>query len=308
MATELHADRALVVELHQVLSEIDPVRWRDEAATALRTRLVGLQQRLQDRERLAALADALQTQLPQLEQQPQQDLRGRWLAFKKSLQPAYEKIATALRAESVHVPSLRPTNWARSVFHVAGAAVAILLIVLLLGKPWWLTAAAMLYAGTFWTLEILRRQSGAMNDRLMKFFKPVAHAHEASRVNSSTWYATALVLLTLTQSPVLCLIAVGILGVGDPMAAFIGRRFGKIRLMHGRSLEGTVTFFVTGTGVALALLLAFQPALGLGAALAISAVAAACGALAELFSLRIDDNLSVPLAAAAGGALVMLAL
>ena len=43
MAVELQADRALVVELHQLLSEIDPVRWRDEAAVALRGRLEKLQ-------------------------------------------------------------------------------------------------------------------------------------------------------------------------------------------------------------------------------------------------------------------------
>jgi dolichol kinase len=141
---------------------------------------------------------------------------------------------------------------------------------------------------------------------LMKFFKPLAHAHEASRVNSSTWYATALLLLTLTRSPVLCVVAVAILGIGDPMAAFIGRRYGKIKLLHGRSLEGSLTFFASGTVVSVALLQLFHPALGLGMALAISAVAAAFGAIAELLSLRIDDNFSVPLAAALGGALVML--
>ncbi len=303
MATELPVDRALVVELHAVLSEIDPIRWRDDAAQALRTRLDKLHRELQQRERLAELAGALQTHLPHLEQ-PTQDLRTRWLTFKKTLVPTYEAIATSLRAEKIHVPTLRPTNWARSSFHVAGAALAILLIEII-PTPLLLTCAALTYAGTFWLLELGRRRSGAVNVALMKFFKPIAHAHEATRVNSSTWYATALVLLTLTRSPVLCLVAVGILGVGDPLAAFVGRRFGKIRLLHGRSLEGTVTFFVSGALIAVALLRLFHPTLGLAATLAISIAAAAFGAIAELLSLRVDDNLSVPLAAALGGALAM---
>ncbi len=113
-------------------------------------------------------------------------------------------------------------------------------------------------------------------------------------------------LLTLTHSPVLCLVAVGVLGIGDPVAAFIGRRFGRIRLLHGRSLEGSLAFLVSGAAFAFALLRAFHPELGLGAAVGLAVTAAGCGALAELFSLRIDDNLSVPLAAAAGGALVLL--
>jgi dolichol kinase len=305
MATELHAEQALVLELHQVLSEIDPVRWRDDAATALHARLLALRQRLGQRERLAALAGAL-AQVPGPE--PTADTRSRWLAFKRSLQPAYETIATSLRAEKIHVPSLRPTNWARSVFHVAGAAVSIVLIQVLIGRPWLLTAAAVLYAGTFWTLELLRTRSAKMNQALLGFFKHVVHSHESARVNSSTWYATALVLLTLTHSPVLCLVAVGILGVGDPFAGFIGRRFGRVRLVHGRSLEGSLAFFVAGTTVAFALLRLLHPELLLWPALALAAVAAVFGALAELFSLRIDDNLSVPLAAALGGALVLLAL
>lgn len=298
------ADEALVLELHQVLSEIDPVRWRDDAAAALRARLVALQQRLRQRERLAALAGELEHQLPGPETST--DARTRWLTFKKSLQPAYESIATSLRAEKIHVPSLRPTNWARSVFHVVGAAVSVLLIEIL--SPWQLTFAALLYAGTFWFLEFGRRRSEAMNAVLLKFFRHIVHSHESKRVNSSTWYATALVLLTLTRSPVLCLVAVGVLGVGDPLAAFIGRRFGRVRLIHGRSLEGSLAFFVSGTAVAFTLLRVFHSELGLLSALVLAAVAAACGALAELFSLRIDDNLSVPLAAAAGGALVLLAL
>lgn len=303
MATELHADRALVVELHAVLSEIDPVRWRDEAAAALKARLTELHQRLHQRERLAALAGALQTSLPQLEH-ASPDLKTRWLAFKKSLQPAYEAMALSLRAEKIHVPSLRPTNWARSLFHVAGAGLAVLLI-WAVPTPFLLTCAALLYAGTFWTLELLRRRSKTMNVLLMKFFKPVAHAHEANRVNSSTWYATALVILTLTQSPVLCFAAVAILGVGDPFAAFIGRRFGKVRLIHGRSLEGSIAFVVSGTAIAFALLRWLRPELGLGLALGVSFGAALAGAIAELFSLRIDDNLSIPLAAAAGGAVAI---
>ena len=115
----------------------------------------------------------------------------------------------------------------------------------------------------------------------------------------------ALVALTLTQSDVLCVVAVSILGVGDPLAALVGRRFGRIKLLHGRSLEGTLTFFISGLLVSFALLRLLHPALAMGASIAICAMASLLGALAELLSLRIDDNLSVPLAAALGGALAM---
>ncbi len=303
MIQELSADRVLVVQLHAVLSEIDPVRWRDEAAVALKVRLKELQGRLEQHERLVELAVALRTNLQHLEH-PTADLRTRWLTFKKSLQPAYDAMATSLRDNKVHVPTLRPTNWARSGFHVAGAAFSIVLIEVI-PTPLLLTCVASVYAVAFWAMEFGRRRSAAINRKLMGLLRPISHAHEANRINSSTWYATALVLLTLTASPILCVAAVGILGIGDPLAGLIGRRFGRIKLLHGRSLEGTLAFFVGGTLVSFVLLRVFHAELELGPALAISAAAAACGALAELVSLRIDDNLSVPLAAALGGAVVM---
>ncbi len=297
----MNADQALVIELHQLLSEIDVARWKDEAAVALRDKLLELNRRLSQRERLAALAGTLEQKLPGPELS--HDTQSRWLAFKKGLQPAYEAIASSLRAEQIHVPSLRPTNHARSAFHVAAAAFSILLIEVL--PPLWLSLAALAYAGTFWVLELGRRRSPAMNAALLKFFRHVVHSHEATRVNSSTWYGTGLFLLTLTRSPVLCLVAVAILGVGDPLAGLIGRRFGRIKLVHGRSLEGTIAFFIGGAAVAFSLLRVLHPEVALGTALLLVGVASLCGALAELFSLRIDDNLSVPMAAAAGGALVL---
>ncbi len=300
MKLEPAADRAALIQLHGVLSDIDPVKWRDEAAVALRTRLNEAQRRLEQRERLAALAGELRINSSELDAEtPSADLRTRWLAFKQRIQPAYEAMAAKLRAERIHVPSLRPTNWARSLFHVSSAAVAIAAIELLPAQ-WVLTTIAFA-----WACEIGRRKSPTINAMLMRVFKSVAHAHETYRINSATWYATALVLLTLTRSPVVEVVAVAVLGVGDPMAGLIGRRFGRIKLIHGRSLEGTLAFFASGTVMAFGLLAAFHHSLGLGEAAVIAMAAAAFGAVAELVSLRLDDNLSVPLSAAVGALLAM---
>ncbi len=302
--TEQVDDRALLIQLHGVLSEIDAVRWRDEAAAALKTRLNELSRRLQQRERLAALAGELRVSLSTLDGGDTSQLKLQWLEFKKRVLPAYESMAARFRAEKIHVPSLRPTNWARSAFHVGSAAVAIAAIETL-NKPRTLIAIMVVWVAFVWACEIGRRRSTTINRLLMRVFRPVAHEHETYRVNSATWYATALLLLALTQSTVIGVVAVAILGVGDPMAGLIGRKFGRIKLVHGRSLEGTTAFFVSGAGVAFTLLAVFHHALTTGEALSISLVAALFGALAELFSLRLDDNISVPVAAAAGAALML---
>lgn len=212
-------------------------------------------------------------------------------------------MAARLRAQKIHVPSLRPANWARSGFHVVSAALAIAAIELV---PWWvLTAIAVAWASFAWACEIGRRVSPVINRALMRAFRLVAHEHEAYRINSATWYATALVLLALTRSPVVSVVAISILGVGDPVAGLVGRRFGRIKLVHGRSLEGTLSFFVCGAAVAFGLLVAFHQSVTTGEALGIALLASLFGALAELFSRKLDDNLSVPLASALGAVLVM---
>jgi dolichol kinase len=89
------------------------------------------------------------------------------------------------------------------------------------------------------------------------------------------------------------------------MAALVGRRFGRIKLLHGRSLEGSLAFIASGALAAFGLLMVFHPALGLGNAAAMALAGALAGAVAELVSFRVDDNFSIPLSAASGAALAV---
>ncbi|MGB1275120.1 MAG: diacylglycerol/polyprenol kinase family protein [Nannocystaceae bacterium] len=133
----------------------------------------------------------------------------------------------------------------------------------------------------------------------MKVFQPVAHPHETWRINSATWYASALVMLALTGEPIVQTTAVVVLGVGDPIAALVGRRFGRHKLINGRSVEGSLAFLVTSACAAAGVLLALH-GLSLVAATTIALAAAVPATFAELVSRRVDDNLTIPLSAAAG--------
>lgn len=307
MTSELLADRDLALQLHRLLVDIDPMRWRADMATALGQRWRELVDALAQQPRYAELRESIVRGLKELD-----DSRARWLEFKKRMQPAYAELEHRLQAASIHVPSLRPTNYARSLMHLTSCAIAVTSIELL-GTGRALLAVAVAWGLFVWTCEISRRLSPKVNERLMAFFGPFAHAHEAHRVNSATWYATALVLLALTGSQVVALSGAVVLGIGDPIAGLIGRRFGRIKLLHGRSLEGSTAFFLSAGLVTFTLLVLLHgAALGVGGALAVAAGAAFVGALAELVSLRVDDNFSIPVTAGAAawavGALLHLPL
>lgn len=227
------------------------------------------------------------------------------------LRERYEALAAALREDAVEVPRLRPTNYLRNAFHVGWGLFGAALILSLSARPWVLVYVALGFAAAGWTMELLRRRSQAFNAILMRAFRHVSHPHEAHEVNSSTWYASALALLALTREPTVMLVGVVVLTFADPAAALVGRRFGRINLVNGRTLEGSLTFAVIGalaTFAALSLAGGLLPDHGVGVRAIVAATAGVLGAAAELVSRRVDDNFSIPVAAALGAWLILLAV
>lgn len=212
-----------------------------------------------------------------------------------------ESAALPLAAtEGVH----RPTNFARTAFHLAAGGLALLMARMLPSRGW-LVCASLAFAAAAWTCEITRRRSTWINARLMRLFGPVAHAHEWHQVNSATWYATAIVLMALVVPLPAAEVGVVVLALADPMAGLVGRRFGRRRLASGRSLEGALAFTITGALGAYA----WMTAMGTyeGSRLLLAIVAGVSGALIELFVSRVDDNLAIPLGTSVAVAVAALA-
>ncbi|MCB9634420.1 MAG: hypothetical protein H6721_20040 [Sandaracinus sp.] len=307
MSSAVSVAQPLVHELHATLLALDAARFRDAKRAELASRLQTLRDRLSQaaasselgdtaRARFAEIAEHLRSQLPDVS-----EARERWMRFRDELQPRYEALLVALREHAVHAPSLRPTNYVRNVFHV-GNALGVVALLVFLPSPWLIPLASAFF-GLAVFLETSRRVSARWNDVLMKLFGPVAHPYEHYRVNSASWYVGALFVLAWMQRPMVAAVGVGVLGLADPAASIVGRRFGRHKLIHGRTLEGTTTFAIVGALVAAAVLLGFgTPIL---TALVVALVSGVAGALAELLSRRIDDNFSVPVltAAAAWGVL-----
>jgi len=308
--------RPVALELHALLRALDPARWNAEAHLTLVSRLEELDLRIAAlraaieerwnsttpdvaltrlRERITEIEELVRLQTTELRERSRRN-REAWMELRVRLAPAYDQLAEVLRAEAIHVPRLRPTNYRRNLLHSVSGFVAFALIQQI-PTSGWLIALAGCFLVYAWSMEALRRASPAINERLMAFYGPVAHAHEWHRVNSATWYCTALFILALTGSTLVCSIAVLVLGVGDPAAALVGRRWGRVKLLNGRSLEGSVTFVVTAALTTVAFLSLFVTTVSFRDVLALSFTAALAGAFAELVSRRVDDNLTIPVAA-----------
>jgi dolichol kinase len=288
--------RALAEEIAALIESLDFDALVPEVVHAqvqsLRRRLKTMTRRASKDEDLSALIDELKATLA--EYTPDANT---WEALKSDLTEAYESLTSILTADDPDKPA-RPINYTRSIFH-AGCGVVSLLLALVFLPMHQLVWVAGAVAAWGWTAEILRRVSPRANAILMRGFKHVAHPSEWNRVNSATWYSTALLALTLTGSIPLMVVPVAVLAFGDPAAGILGRKYGRTPLIHGRSLEGTAAFVVVASLAAAATLVVARPEFGFLPIALISASAGMAGAMAELFSRSIDDNLSVPAAALA---------
>lgn len=311
----------LARDLYQLLRDLDPKASKQDLDDALRLRAKDLLVRAAASSAGAAWPDArverLRAALEDLQDRIEAALpaegtggpeRPEWIAFRDELQPAYEALRDALRPYAIHMPSLRPSNYARNALHLSSGLLALAVVQGLAGWPWVLAVFATGFALFAWGLEIGRRLSLRMNGLLMRLLGPFAHPHEATKVNSSTWYATALMVLAWTCSPMVISVAIAVLAVGDPVAAIIGRRFGRTRITNGRSLEGSLAFVGAGALAAVGVLVGLHGVTGPGALASLALVGSVAGAVAELVSRTVDDNFSIPLASAAGAGVVALLL
>ncbi len=316
MATAIATDsRDVLLELHGLLKDLDPARWSAELRDTLATRLTVLRERshlLLDELKVAAsgwataLLDPVGRLVDTLDGAPTaEDDKKTWMAFRSAIAAEYAALAKAAEAFDVHVPALRPTNYTRNVFHVLNAVWVLSVVEYALTTNTRLIGVAIFGLVLSWGMEISRRVSPGVNDFLMGVFSKVAHPHEAHRVNSATWYATAFILLATLFPLHVGVAGLAVLGLGDPAAAIIGRRWGRHRFANGRSVEGSLAFVFFGMGAAVLALSLWHAELGLASILALSFVVSVFGAVAELWTRRVDDNFAIPIAGAIGGQLLL---
>lgn len=142
--------------------------------------------------------------------------------------------------------------------------------------------------------ETLRRHHRGFHDFIDRWLGRVLRRAETRTFTGATYVAlAALITIALYDRPI-AITALLFLAVSDALASLVGRRFGTVGFL-GKSLAGSTAFFVSAAGIAW-FTLAETPLTALAGALA--------GTIVEALPLRLgahklDDNLTIPLAAGA---------
>ncbi len=142
--------------------------------------------------------------------------------------------------------------------------------------------------------DFLRLRDHKFNSQFMKVFSAFIRRTETNRYNGSTFLCFAFFVVILLFSRYIAITAMLFLSLGDAAAELSGKNFGRLKIFQ-RSMEGTTAFFVVAFLIAYTFFEDWRIAL----------LGAFAGAMVELFSFDVDDNLTVPIGSAVALSLVL---
>ena len=153
-------------------------------------------------------------------------------------------------------------------------------------KKWLLIVSGGCFLISF-IFDFMRLRDHRFNSQFMRFFSAFIRRTETNRYNGSTFLCIAFFVVILLFSRNIAVTAMLFLSLGDAAAELSGKNFGRMKIFT-RSMEGALGFFAVAFLVAFPLLEDWRIAL----------LGSFAGAMVELFSFDLDDNLTVPIGSA----------
>jgi dolichol kinase len=124
--------------------------------------------------------------------------------------------------------------------------------------------------------------------------KYLLRAEEQLKESAGMPFVMGLLLTLLSFPKVVALTAIFTLGVADPMSAIIGIRFGKNKIVKGKSLEGSAAFFISTFLITIGVFgVLYQNDMSLVVLLAV--IVSLLMTAFELLPIKLDDNLTIPI-------------
>ncbi len=135
-------------------------------------------------------------------------------------------------------------------------------------------------------VEAWRLRHPSFNALFITSFHWLMKAKEAHSFTGVSYLLGGSALAMILFAKPIAVVSLFFIALGDPIAAMVGKRFGRIRMPNGKSVEGSVAMFVV------CLLVGFSLAPSLSAPVIIAGGAMAT--MSEFFAGKIDDNLIAP--------------
>lgn len=185
---------------------------------------------------------------------------------------------------------------ARKIWHVAGVFTLFAGWVLF---PFWLSMTLLILGWLiFVPVDIVRQNNPNVNKSLTRLFQPIMRSSELNRLAGTTYLLTGVILIAFIFNRGVVSISLLFLAFADPIASYIGIKYGKDKIFGHKSVQGFAAAFFVCTIVCYVYLAYSQISQHI---LIASLLAGLVGALAELIPLgKLDDNFSMPVLSSLG--------
>jgi diacylglycerol kinase (CTP) len=151
----------------------------------------------------------------------------------------------------------------------------------------------------FVPIDVVRQKSQGLNQWLMYAFRPIMRESEINKLAGTTYLLSGVMVIVCFFPKVIVSLSLLFLAFADPIASYIGIKFGKDKLFGHKSLQGTLAAYAVCT--ILSLFFVLQMGHSLDRAIVFSILAGCVGALSELLPLgKLDDNFTLPIFSALG--------
>lgn len=140
--------------------------------------------------------------------------------------------------------------------------------------------------------DFLRLRSEKMNEIAVRFFGPFLRESERKDYSGLPFYALGCGLSLFLYSEQIAILSILFLVFADPISSYFGVKYGKTKILPNKSLQGSTAGFCVCYLITLIFGIMNAPVSVnlLGFAL----LAGLVGAISELMSVFVDDNLTIP--------------
>ncbi|MCB0407176.1 MAG: hypothetical protein KDD34_03165 [Bdellovibrionales bacterium] len=149
----------------------------------------------------------------------------------------------------------------------------------------------------FLSLDIFRHSFPQLNTALIKLMAPLMREHEKTKLAGTSYLLVGMTFIVFMFSKDVVILSLLFLAIADPMASFIGVKYGKDKIIGHKSLQGTMAAFVVC--MVISAIYFFTNNLMTERILIVSVLAGLIGAVSELIPIwKLDDNFTFPVLSA----------
>lgn len=136
---------------------------------------------------------------------------------------------------------------ARKFWHVI--TVFLMFLVYHYLPPFWSGVVLILACLIFVPFDFIRKKVPALNQMAMQVFGPIVRQNEVNGIAGTTYLLIGVLVVYLFFPRTIVLMTLLYLAFADPIASFVGIKYGKDKLFRNKSLQGSAAAFFVCAGL-----------------------------------------------------------